>query len=142
MPRSHNAKAKRGYSRDQRPDCEQVVFGFVVNRDSFPITHEIFTGNIQDRQTLAPCLIASRSTPASRKGPPWCNRPWYGFDDNIAELKKHKPHYVVASRQPDRDRWLAEFEDPKGLPRCGERAVTAQCRSEEDHDRNQNPQRR
>jgi hypothetical protein len=81
----------------------------VVNRDSFPITHEI----IQDRQTLAPCLIASRSTPASRKGPPWCNRPWYGFDDNIAELKKHKPHYVVASRQPDRDRWLAEFEDPK-----------------------------
>jgi transposase len=37
------------------------------------------------------------------------------FDDNIAEVKKRKLHYVVASRQPERDRWLAEFEDPAGF---------------------------
>ena len=37
------------------------------------------------------------------------------FDDNIAELKKRNLHYVVASRQPERDRWLAEFEDPAGF---------------------------
>src|SRR5580692_10295748 len=28
-----NGKAKRGYSRDHRPDCKQVVVGLVVNRD-------------------------------------------------------------------------------------------------------------
>jgi len=29
-----NPKAQRGYSRDHRPDCKQVVIGLVVNRDA------------------------------------------------------------------------------------------------------------
>jgi len=37
------------------------------------------------------------------------------FDDNIAEITARKLHYVVASRQPERDRWLAEFEDADGF---------------------------
>jgi transposase len=37
------------------------------------------------------------------------------FDDNIAEIKRRKLHYVVASRQPERDRWLADFEDTEGF---------------------------
>jgi transposase len=37
------------------------------------------------------------------------------FDENIDELKKRKLHYVVASRQPERDRWLADFEDTEGF---------------------------
>ena len=53
---NRNGKAKRGYSRDHRPDCKQVVIGLVVNRDGFPITHEIFAGNTQDRTTLSTML--------------------------------------------------------------------------------------
>src|SRR5258706_553132 len=30
-----NPKAQRGYSRDQRPDCKQVVVGLVLDRDGF-----------------------------------------------------------------------------------------------------------
>jgi hypothetical protein len=37
------------------------------------------------------------------------------YDDNIAELKKRELHYAVTSRQPERDRWLAEFEDTDGF---------------------------
>jgi transposase len=37
-----NPKAKRGYSRDKRPDCPQVVIGLVINKDGFPLCHEIF----------------------------------------------------------------------------------------------------
>lgn len=37
------------------------------------------------------------------------------FDDNLAELKSRKLHYVVASRQSERDTWLAEFEDLSGF---------------------------
>ena len=44
-----NGKAKLGYSRDKRPDCKQVVVGLVVNRDGFPITHEVFAGNTRDQ---------------------------------------------------------------------------------------------
>jgi hypothetical protein len=37
------------------------------------------------------------------------------YDENIAELKKRKLHYVVASRQSERDRWLAILKTPRGL---------------------------
>src|SRR5216683_7343164 len=53
---ARNGKAKRGHSRDHRSDCKQVVVGLVVNRDGFPIAHEVFAGNTQDRTTLAAML--------------------------------------------------------------------------------------
>src|ERR1035437_8973550 len=40
-----NPKAKRGYSRDHRPDCKQVLIGLAVNRDGFPLAHEVLAGN-------------------------------------------------------------------------------------------------
>src|SRR3974377_609310 len=49
-------KAKRGYSRDHRPDCKQLVVGLVIGREGFPRAHEIFDGNTQDRKTLASML--------------------------------------------------------------------------------------
>jgi hypothetical protein len=53
---ARNAKAKRGYSRDHRPDCKQIVVALVVNRDGFPIIHEVLAGNTQDRGTLSTML--------------------------------------------------------------------------------------
>ena len=47
-----NPQAKRGYSRDHRPDCKQVVIGLVLDRDGFPKAHEVFDGNRQDRTTV------------------------------------------------------------------------------------------
>ena len=37
------------------------------------------------------------------------------YDENIAEIKARKLHYLVASRQPERARWLADFADPEGF---------------------------
>jgi hypothetical protein len=51
-----NAKAKRGYSRDSRPDCKQVVVGLVLDADGFPKAHEIFAGNRSDSTTVADML--------------------------------------------------------------------------------------
>jgi len=47
-----NPQAKRGYSRDKRPDCKQVFVGLVLDRDGFPKAHEVFEGNRQDRTTM------------------------------------------------------------------------------------------
>ncbi|PYT77206.1 MAG: hypothetical protein DMG40_24295, partial [Acidobacteria bacterium] len=47
-----NPQAKRGYSRDKRPDSKQVVVGLVLDRDGFPKAHEIFDGNTQDRRSV------------------------------------------------------------------------------------------
>lgn len=49
-------KAKRGYSRDHRPDCKQIVFGVVVSVEGWPIGYETHDGNILDAQTLSGLL--------------------------------------------------------------------------------------
>jgi hypothetical protein len=53
-----NAKAKRGYSRDHRGDCKQVLVGLAVNREGFPLAHEEFAGNRHDSTTLEEMLRA------------------------------------------------------------------------------------
>ncbi len=47
-----NPKAKRGYSRDGRPDCLQVVIALVITTDGFPLAYEVMDGNTSDRSTL------------------------------------------------------------------------------------------
>src|SRR5262249_52956244 len=51
-----NRQAKRGSSRDKRPDCQQVLVGLVLDRDGFPKAHESFAGNRQDRSTVPEML--------------------------------------------------------------------------------------
>jgi transposase len=110
-----NGKAKRGYSRDHRPDCKQVVVGLVVSREGFPITHEVFAGNTQDRTTLATMLDRLTERAGLKEGSTVVVDRGMAFDDNIAEIKQRKLNYVVASRQPERDRWLGDFEDTEGF---------------------------
>ncbi len=51
-----NPKARRGYSRDHRPDCPQVVIALVVTPDGFPLAYEVMNGNTTEHKTLAPFL--------------------------------------------------------------------------------------
>jgi hypothetical protein len=50
------AKAKRGYSRDSRPDCVQVVIALIVTPDGFPLAYEVMDGNTSEQKTLRPFL--------------------------------------------------------------------------------------
>jgi transposase len=110
-----NPKAKRGHTRDGRPDCKQVVIGLVVGREGFPICHEVFAGNTQDGMTLATMLdrlnlragLAAGATVVIDRG--------LASADNIALIKSRNLHYIVASRQSERDRWLATFADDVGF---------------------------
>jgi transposase len=47
-----NPQAQRGYSRDHRPDCKQVLIGLVVTRDGYPLGYEVFAGNRNDGTTV------------------------------------------------------------------------------------------
>src|SRR5213075_2740742 len=37
-----NPMVRRGYSRDHRPDCEQMVIALIVNSEGFPFSYETF----------------------------------------------------------------------------------------------------
>ena len=47
---------RRGYSRDHRPDCEQLVLALIVNLDGFPFSYELFDGNRADVTTVEAIL--------------------------------------------------------------------------------------
>ena len=112
---AHNPKAKLGHSRDHRSDCKQLVVGLVLNRDGFALAHEIFAGNTRDHLTLGTMIDCLRQRVELKEGATVVVDRGMAIDSNLAEIKARKLHYIVASRQPERDRWLAEFEDTDGF---------------------------
>ncbi len=110
-----NPKAKRGYSRDHRPDCKQVVVGLVIGREGFPLADEIFAGNVQDRKTLGTMLDRLKTRVGLAPGATVVVDRGMAYADNLQEIRDRQLHYVVAARQPERDQWLDDFEDPQGF---------------------------
>ena len=47
-----NPQARRGHSRDHRPDCKQVCIGLIVTREGMPLGYEVFPGNLHDSKTV------------------------------------------------------------------------------------------
>lgn len=47
-----NPQAQRGYSRDHRPDCKQVLVALVVTKEGIPLGYEVFVGNKHDSKTV------------------------------------------------------------------------------------------
>jgi len=109
-----NPQAKRGYSRDKRPDCKQVVVGLVLDRDGFPKAHEIFDGNTQDRRSLDQMLDALEKRTGKKLGATVIVDRGMAFEENLEQIRKRKLHYLVAGRQSERNQWLEELENDKG----------------------------
>jgi hypothetical protein len=112
---SRNPKARRGYSRDHRPDCKQVVVGLVIGREGFPLAHEIFAGNTQDRKTLGRMLDLLKERVGLPEGSTVVVDRGMAYAENLQEIRDRRLHYVVAARPPERDQWLDDFEDQDGF---------------------------
>jgi len=109
-----NPQAKRGYSRDKRPDCKQVVVGLVLDRDGFPKAHEIFDGNRQDRTTVKEMLDSLEKRTGRKPGSTVVVDRGMAYEENLKQIRDHGYHYLVAGRQSERNAWLAEFEQEEG----------------------------
>ena len=83
-----NPKAKRGYSRDKRPDCKQVVVGLVIGREGFPIAHEIFEGNTQDRNTLGRILDLLKERVGMPEGSTVVVDRGIAYAENLVEIQR------------------------------------------------------
>lgn len=111
---SANPQAKRGYSRDKRPDCKQVVVGLVLDREGFPKAHEIFDGNIQDRSSLKSMLDVLEKRTGKKLGATVIVDRGMAYQENLKEIRDRGLHYVVAARQAERNQWLDDLEDDHG----------------------------
>jgi transposase len=109
-----NPQAQRGYSRDKRGDCKQVVVGLVLDRDGFPKAHEVFDGNIQDRRSVEAMLDALEKRTGKKPGATVIVDRGMAYDENLEQIQKHGLHYLVAGLQPERNQWLDELENDDG----------------------------
>jgi len=105
-----NPQAKRGYSRDKRPDCKQVVVGLVLDRDGFPKAHEVFDGNLQDRRSVDQMLTALEKRVGKPAGATVIVDRGMAYAENLDQIRRRGLHYLVAGLQPERNEWLEEFE--------------------------------
>lgn len=106
-----NAKAKRGYSRDHRGDCKQVLVGLAVNRDGFPLAHEVFAGNRHDSTTLEEMLKALDQRVGLKPEQTVVVDRGMAGQENIAQIRARSLHYLVAEPYAERKDWLEEFQD-------------------------------
>jgi transposase len=107
----NNPQAKRGYSRDQRPDCKQVLVGLVLDGEGFPKAHEVFEGNRQDRSTVEEMLESLEKRTGKKPGSTVVVDRGMAYDENLQQIRARGYHYIVAGRQPERNAWLEEFEN-------------------------------
>lgn len=47
---------RTGYSKDGKFDCPQVLLGLLVTGEGFPISYEIFEGDLSEKKTFIPLL--------------------------------------------------------------------------------------
>jgi Transposase DDE domain len=106
---ARNAQAKRGYSRDKRPDAKQVLVGLVLDRDGFPKAHEIFEGNRQDRSTVKEMLESLEKRTGPKPGTTVVVDRGMAYEEDLAEIRSHGYHYLVAGRLKERYPRVARY---------------------------------
>ena len=91
-----NPLARRGYSRDHRPDCKQVCIGLVVSRCGMPLGYEVFAGNRSDVTTLREIVetMERRYGQAERI---WVVDRGMVSAENIEFLKQNGRRYIVGT---------------------------------------------
>jgi transposase len=89
-------KARRGYSRDHRSDCKQVVIALVVTAEGFPLSYEVFAGNRADVSTLDEMLDAvERKHGRARRV--WVFDRGIVSEKNLKTLRERGSSYLVGT---------------------------------------------
>jgi transposase len=88
--------AKRGYSRDHRPDCKQVCIGLVVSRCGLPLGYEVFAGNRHDSTTLEE-IVQTMEARYGRAQRIWALDRGMVSEDNLDFMKAGERQYIVGT---------------------------------------------
>jgi transposase len=91
-----NAMAKRGYSRDGRPDCVQVCLGLVVTTDGMPLGYEVFDGNTGDSTTVQE-VVEAMEAKYGRAGRVWVMDRGMVSEANLAFIRQRGGCYIVGT---------------------------------------------
>lgn len=100
-----NDLAERGYSRDHRADCKQVVLAMVVTPDGFPLYHQVFAGNTQDAVAF-PEIVKTMESCFGTACRVWVLDRGIATQANLDFLRERKQSFLVGTPRSQ----LSEFE--------------------------------
>src|SRR6202171_2679118 len=103
-----NPMVRRGYSRDHRPDCEQLVIALIVNNEGFPFSYETFDGNRADVSTMEAILrMVERKYGKARRI--WVFDRGIVSEENLAAIRKRGGQYLVGTPRSQMKQFEAEL---------------------------------
>ena len=103
-----NPMVRRGYSRDHRPDCEQMVIALIVNTEGFPFSYETFDGNRADVSTMETILrMVERKYGKARRI--WVMDRGIVSEENLAAIRKRGGQYLVGTPRSQMKQFEAEL---------------------------------
>jgi transposase len=108
-----NPQAKRGYSRDHRPDCKQVLIALVVTFDGFPLGYEVFAGNTHDSKTLQ-TIVDTMEARHGVVGRVWISDRGMASTENLAWLRETGRRYIIGAPKSELKKFGAELARPEG----------------------------
>jgi len=108
-----NAQARRGHSRDHRPDRKQVCIALVVTFDGFPLGYEVFPGNTNDSRTVRQ-IVDTMEARHGVVGRVWISDRGMASEDNLAWLRATGRRYIIGTPKAQLRRFEAELADRVG----------------------------
>jgi transposase len=108
-----NPQAQRGYSRDHRPDCKQVLIALVVTFDGFPLGYEVFAGNTHDSRTLQ-TIVATMEARHGVLGRVWISDRGMASAANLAWLRESGRRYIIGAPKSELKKFGSELARPDG----------------------------
>jgi transposase len=103
-----NPMMGRGYSRDHRPDCEQMVIALIVNSEGFPFSYETFDGNRADVTTMETILrMVERKYGKARRI--WVIDRGIVSEENLKAIRQRNGQYLVGTPRSQMKRFEAEL---------------------------------
>lgn len=99
-----NAQARRGYSRDHRPDCKQVCIALVVTFDGFPLGYEVFAGNTHDATTVK-SIVETMEARHGTVGKVWIMDRGMASAENLAWLRQTGRCYILGTPKSELRKW-------------------------------------
>lgn len=106
-----NDLAARGYSRDHRSDCQQVVLALVVSREGFPLAHYTLRGNTKDVQTVE-AVVKAIEKRFGKSHRVWVMDRGMISKESLAFLGKEGRRYLLATKRSA----LASFQEELAAP--------------------------
>ena len=103
-----NPMMRRGYSRDHRPDCEQMVIALIVNSEGFPFSYETFDGNRADVSTMEVILrMVERKYGKARRI--WVMDRGIVSEENLKAIRSRGGQYLVGTPRSQMKQFEAEL---------------------------------